>query len=224
MIITSWIQSPSWIIWTHYLTPSLGRNPPASSSLRRCCEIWIATKAAHAKPIQPLLRQVCVNKTWLPLTPGPDRCFLAITERALDETNIDTAILPHMGWRVLARRWARCSGITARKNRERGQPRTLAGKGDTRGLIREREKQRNSTWQRGWPCSSNRWVMDFFSFFSRNCRWAPAATVKDRLECSPEVLPNQSVYMDRGGSVGASVPQRRHNSWNTVDRMWNIKA
>lgn len=47
---------------------------------------------------------------------------------------------------------------------------------------------------------------------------------KIRLECSPEVLPNLSVYMDRDGSVGATDPQRRHNSWNTVDTIWEIKA
>lgn len=163
MIITSWIQSPSWIIWTHYLTPSLWRNPPAPASLRRCCEIWIATKAhsaappsgvheqnvalAHAGAWQMLPRYqregLGWNKHW--------HCDFATHGMACVGTQVSTALRNY-----------------SQKNRERGQPRTLAGKGDTRGLIREREKQRNSTWQK-------RWVMDFFSFFSRNCRWAPVA-------------------------------------------------
>lgn len=150
MIITSWIQSPSWIIWAHYLTTSPQRNHPASASLpclRCCCSGVRSVLQPLMQKWSPNCRQTAGNaQRWLhtrnPLSRTSIRCawtkhgsrsrwgatdvsqlHATITDshRALDGTNINLDDTL-MGRSVLARRWTKCSLIRARKTRSKVRP------------------------------------------------------------------------------------------------------
>lgn len=147
MIITSWIQSPSWIIWIHYLTTSPLRNYSVSAMStvlllwREVCftagfvqyrsEIWIASrqretrtfKTHSAEPPSGEREQSAAD------VPSPHATFTD-SHRALDETIINSQqkINPvscqawdRVRWHVEkmnVKRW-KCSSITAIKRRSK---------------------------------------------------------------------------------------------------------